>query len=838
MRNLTIHKFGGTSVGSAERITAAAAIIAASQQPALVVTSAMSGTTDALLRAISAAADGRADEARAEVSAITLRHHETLTALNDASGQTGTRVGLLCDELTHLIEAIVALGEASPRSKDRIVSIGEKLATELLALALDSAGRSALPLSADTFLETDARFTQASPIPHITAGRIRRALTPHLDAGTIPVVTGFIGCSAEGHTTTLGRGGSDFSATLIGAALNATDIIIWTDVPGVFTANPRIVPEALAIPQLHHREAAELSFYGAKVLHQRTIQPVSGTDARVWIKSSFEPHLEGTLVDRNQLIGSHPVKAISAVPGQAIVNVEGRGMAGVPGIAARIFGALARHEISVTLICQSSSEASICFAIPTAEVASAETALKQELRIELAEGSIDDITILPDCGILAVVGLGMAHTTGVAARVMTALAKQGVSLIAIAQASSELNISVVIRESQIPEATRALHRAFELHRLDTGKDAGGHLDIILFGVGKIARALVENLDRHAPTIRARYGLIPRLVAVGDRSGYLLQPSGLDPASIADLLRIKAAGGPITDLAGATASSDPRDLLRASLRYRLSHPTLVDLSDAAVAADLYDIAFAEGCDVVTANKKPLATPPERYNAMRDLQRTGARILRAEATVGAGLPVIDTLEMLLATGDRIHRVDGSLSGTLAFLMERLESGQPFSEAVRDAEAGGYTEPDPVADLTGDDVVRKAIIISRIGGLSPGHIEIEQEGWVDGSLAGLPLPVLLERLKAYDKPIADRLAAARERGEVVRFVASVEPGRIRVGPQSLPLDAPLARLARTDNMIVIASERYDQRPLVVTGPGAGVQVTAMGVLSDILRIIAERG
>jgi homoserine dehydrogenase len=225
-------------------------------------------------------------------------------------------------------------------------------------------------------------------------------------------------------------------------------------------------------------------------------------------------------------------------------------------------------------------------------------------------------------------------------------------------------------------------------------------------------------------------------------------------------------------------------------------------------------------------------------MRDLQRTGARILRAEATVGAGLPVIDTLEMLLATGDRIHRVDGSLSGTLAFLMERLESGQPFSEAVRDAEAGGYTEPDPVADLTGDDVVRKAIIISRIGGLSPAHIEIEQEGWVDSSLAGLPLAELLERLKAYDKPIADRLAAARERGEVIRFVASVEPGRIRVGPQSLPLDAPLARLARTDNMIVISSERYDQRPLVVTGPGAGVQVTAMGVLSDILRIIAERG
>ena len=350
MRNLTIHKFGGTSVGSAERIAAAAAIIAAEQAPALVVTSAMSGTTDALLRAIAAAEAGREAEARTECAAIILRHRETLAQLDAAATETAARINTLCDEFTHLSEAILSLREASPRSRDRIVSIGEKLATELLSRALQSAGRATLPLSADTFLETDGRFTQASPIPHITAGRIKRALTPHLEAGTIPVVTGFIGCSAEGHTTTLGRGGSDFSATLIGAALDAADIIIWTDVPGVFTANPRIVPEALAIPQLHHREAAELSFYGAKVLHQRTIQPVSGTDARVWIKSSFEPHLEGTLVDRNQLIGSHPVKAISAVPGQAIVNVEGRGMAGIPGLAARFFGALARHVSSVNLI--------------------------------------------------------------------------------------------------------------------------------------------------------------------------------------------------------------------------------------------------------------------------------------------------------------------------------------------------------------------------------------------------------------------------------------------------------------------------------------------------------
>lgn len=838
MRNLTVHKFGGTSVGSADRFAAAASIIAGSHHPALVVTSAMSGTTDALLRATASAAAGEAAAARAEVAAIVSRHREALTQLATGDDPARAEVDSLCNELAHLIDAVLSLREASPRSRDRIVATGEKLATSLLALALRSAGKDAVALHADTFLETDGRFTQASPVPHITAARTARALIPHIEAGRIPVVTGFIGCTAAGHTTTLGRGGSDYSATLIGAAVEASDIIIWTDVPGVFTANPRLVPEALAIPQLHHREAAELSFYGAKVLHQRTIQPVAGTAARVWIRSSFEPHLEGTLVDRSQVIGSHPVKAISAVAGQAIVNVEGRGMAGVPGIAARIFGALARHNISVTLICQSSSEASICFAIPADEIAAAESALKEELRFELAEGSIDDISILPDCSILAVVGLGMAHTTGVAARVMTALAACGVSLIAIAQASSELNISVVIRGTEIAVATRALHRAFQLHRLDTGREAGAHLDLILFGLGKIGRALVENLDRHAATIRARYGLVPRLVAVGDRSGYLLQPAGLSPEQTAELLRTKAAGGPVTRLPGAVACEDPRELIRASLRYRLSHPTLVDLSDAAVASDLYDIALAEGCDVVTANKKPLATPFDRYNAMRALQQEGGRILRAEATVGAGLPVIDTLEMLLATGDRIHRVDGSLSGTLAFLMERLEAGQPFSEAVRDAEAGGYTEPDPVADLTGDDVVRKAIIISRIGGLSPGHIEIEQEGWVDRALAGLPLPELLSRLKAYDAPIAARLAAARERGEVIRFVASVEPGRIRVGPQSLPLDAPLARLARTDNMIVIASERYDQRPLVVTGPGAGVQVTAMGVLSDILRIIAERG
>lgn len=842
MARIVVHKFGGTSVGDAARIESVAALLAGTAEShRIIVASAMTGTTDNLLQAAAAAAARQTERALEIVGAFASRHEMTLAAIDQARrtaiDTTGAELQAILAEVTDLVRAVASLGELTPRTRDRIVASGEKLSVRLVARALRHLGLSARAVDADGFIETDGHFGESSPLAYVTEAGIRNALQPLLDEGTIPVVTGFVGHAPDGSTTTLGRGGSDYSATLIGAALRADEVVIWTDVEGVFTADPRIVPDARPIPQLNFREAAELSFYGAKVLHQRTIQPVANLGIPVWIKNSFAPAQAGTVVDGRFTPGSHPVKAISAVRGQALISVEGRGMAGVPGVAARVFGALAARQISVTMICQSSSEASICFAVPNGDALAAEMALKREFRMDISHGDIEEVVVQRNVGVVAAVGLGMAHTPGVASRVLGALARRRISVVAIAQGASELNISLAVDDGNIGDAVRAIHHEFGLHRLDTGDDQAGALDLIVFGFGKIGRALATLVRERREHIEQRFGVRPRIVAVGDRSGFLFAPRGLTEEQLESAVQCKAQGGRLSTLEGAHTVKDPTLMVRHALGYRLSRPVLVDVTDAEESLDLFVEAMRGGCDVVTANKKPLAAPYAAYQSLRETERAAGRVLRAEATVGAGLPVIDTLEMLLATGDHLVRAEGSLSGTLAFVMGRLEAGEPFSQAVKKAVSLGYTEPDPVADLTGDDVARKAIILGRISGMADRDLPLAQEGLVDRSLAGRPLPELLEALEAYDEPIRRRLEEARQAGCVLRYVARVERGQIQVGPIAVPVDSALARLAHTDNMVVFSSERYSTRPLVVTGPGAGVEVTAMGVLSDILRIAAER-
>ena len=662
------------------------------------------------------------------------------------------------------------------------------------------------------------------------------ALKPVLDRGDVPVVTGFCGRAPDGATTILGRGATDFTATLLAGALGADGVTIWSDVDGVFSADPRVVPEARVIPQLNYREAAEMSYYGAKVLHQRTMIPVSGPGIPVVMRNSLNPSAPGTVVDGAFTPGSHPVKAISAIRGQALLSVEGKGMAGVPGIASRVFGALADRRISVTMISQSSSESSICLAVRDDEVASAEQALKASLRTEMSRGDVEEIVVRRSVGLVAAVGLGMAQTPGVSGRIFGAMGRAAVNVLAIAQGSSELNVSLAVEGRAVDAAVTAMHGEFGLDRLDTGVATERFLDLMLLGCGKIGRELVAQvLDRRAHVFE-RFGLHPRVVAIADRSGFLFRPTGLELDELRQVLDAKAGGGRLADLDGATAGT-PSDMVRHALQWRLSRPVLVDVSDSESHEAFLD-AFARRCDVATANKKPLAGDIAVYDALLGAAARHRRLLRAEATVGAGLPVVDTLEMLLHTGDRLRSAEGSLSGTLGFLMSRLEEGAPFSEAVSQAVSLGYTEPDPVADLSGEDVARKAVILGRLSGLAGGDAQISLQGLVDPGWAGMAVPDLVQRLRAeVDEPMAARVAAAKAAGRSLRFVASVSAGRIVVGPTEVPADSALGMLKGTDNQVVFTSERYDDRPLVVTGPGAGIGVTAMGVLGDVLRIAAER-
>lgn len=835
---LVVHKFGGTSVGDAARIDSACRLVLSeSPDRAVVVVSAMTGVTDRLLAAVAAADSGDPAGSAAIIDEIRVRHHEAIAALELPDADTvRAECDALLDEIAILVDATAVIGTMSPRVSDRIQSTGEKLSVRMFSARLRALGRPSQPFDADAFLETDAAFGAATPLEGLYDRSVRTALSPALEEGLIPLVTGFCGRAPDGGTTTLGRGGSDYSATLVAAALNADEAWIWTDVDGVYTADPRIVAGARLVEQLNYREAGELAYYGAKVLHPRTLKPVSDLGIPVRIRNTFRPEASGTRIDGRFTPGSHPVKAISAIRKHDLLSIEGTGMAGVPGVAARMFRALAGASISVTMISQSSAESSICVAVPTTDADAAELALRGEFRIDIAHGDVEEVRRIPNVGLVAAVGLGMAHTTGIAGRVMQTLGEVGANVLAIAQGSSELNITVAVAGGDVDRSLIGLHSAFGLHRLDTGDSEAAAFDLVLLGWGNIARELARLVAERNDDIERRFGLRGRVVLVSDRSGFLLEPGGIDPDTLQAASDAKAAGTRLAELEPATAGS-LSDALETALRYRLARPVVVDLTDSGDAAELFCSAFDGHADVVTANKKPLAGALAEYRDLVGRARRSGRVLRAEATVGAGLPVVDTLEMLLVTGDRLVRADGCLSGTLAFVLSQLEAGATLSGAVREAYDRGYTEPDPYADLSGADVARKAIIISRIAGFEVPTDAITVEGLVPEALAGLPREEFFTALEAYDEATSARVTAAREAGKVLRYVARVEADRITVAPMEVGAASPLGRLTGTDNMIVFHSERYSETPLVVQGPGAGVDVTAMGVLGDIVRIVAER-
>jgi len=798
----------------------------------------MAGVTDQLVRGATSAVNGEREGALATLAAVRTRHQQALADIcGEEVPEVAADIDRIVGELEDLLRSVSLLGELTARIRDRIVSCGEKLSVRLFAAALRVEGAQAVPLDADTFLETDGHFGEAAPLAGLADRTIAATLGPLLERGIIPVVTGFCGRGPDGATTTLGRGGSDLSATVLAAALDADEVTIWTDVDGVFTADPRIVPEARVVEQLNYREAGELSYYGAKVLHQRTMIPVAGKGIPVRTRNSGNPSAPGTMVDGRFTPGSHPVKGISAIGGQCLLSLEGKGMAGVPGVAARMFRSLADRGISVTMISQSSSESSICIAVPDGDAHDAERALKVAFRPELSRGDIEEVVVQHRVGLVGAIGLGMAHTPGIAARVFRALGRRRINVLAIAQGSSELNISLAVSQDAIEGAIRALHEEFLLHRIDTGEDSAHGFDLMLLGCGQVGRQFVELvLDREAHVFE-RFGLRARIVAIADRSGFLFRPTGLPLAEIRQVLDAKESGGRLAALPGVVSTADPADMVRHACQWRLVRPVLVDVSDADTSHATFLEAMRLGCDVVTANKKPLAGPMAAFTALRETAEQHGRILRAEATVGAGLPVIDTLDTLIATGDRLIRAQGCFSGTLGYLMTRLQEGARFSEAVREAVGLGYTEPDPVVDLCGTDVARKALILGRFSGLVDGDARLVLTGLVDPSWAGMDREALLSRLEDLDEVMAQRVDGARGEGKVVRYTARVEQGSVVVGPEAVPADSTLGMLRGTDNMILFESARYREQPLVVQGPGAGPEVTAMGVLGDVFRIAAER-
>ncbi|MEE2789855.1 MAG: aspartate kinase [Myxococcota bacterium] len=838
MSSVSVYKFGGTSVGDANRIRSVADIVSSGPDNLVVVSSAMSGVTNWLVAVLEAIDSGKSEVPwRTTMQKVEARYRTAFDALTDGMVATGDRwsaIQSVLDDLQAIFSASSTLGEVTDRARDRVLASGEKMAVHLVALAIEANGRPSQPMYADDFLVTDGVHGQAFSTGALTDRAITAALKPLLDQGIVPVVTGYCGCSADGHTVTLGRGGSDLSATIIGAGLNAAEVTLWSDVAGVFTTDPKLVRQARVIPHLHYREAAEMSFYGAKVLHQRTMIPVTRVGIPVRCRSTLEPEAIGTVIDSRFSTGGHPVKACSAISGQTLISVEGKGMAGVTGIAGRLFSALADADVSLTMICQSSSEASIAFVVPAQATSRAVTAVRDALAVELARGEVEDIHVDDGMDLVAVVGLGMAQTPGIAMRVFKALASRKINAYAIAQGASELNISVAIKSKAKTAALDALHEEFGLDRIDTGVETHRHLDLVLLGFGQISRRLLGIVRAQAQHVEQRFGLVVRVVGLADRSGYLLAPTGFSEKRLDMLVQAKAAGRSLAEQGGIPGSLGAA--VSSVLRYRLAHPIVVDVTDEASNGDVLADALAQGADVVTANKGPLADSAEGFQRLMGRAGSG-RLTRGEATVGAGLPILDTIEMLVGSGDRLLEVQGCLSGTLGFITDALGAGQSFSDAVKAAHGNGYTEPDPAIDLSGMDVARKAMIIARMAGWSIEPSQIKVTGLVPDNWMGLNLNDLWSKVEGLDDEFARRVKTATAQGAALRYSACVTPERIEVGLVNASADSPLLGLRGTDKMVIFKSSRYAVRPLVILGPGAGADVTAMGVFSDILRIAAER-
>jgi aspartokinase/homoserine dehydrogenase 1 len=816
-----VHKFGGSSVADADCFRRVAQIIESQPTGRLgVVLSACRGVTDSLLRIVSLA-ERQEESFKGELAALRARHATIAESVLTPESARLYLAGF--DRDIHDLEGIlqtVRLTRAAGRNvSDLIVGYGELWSTKLFHRFFEERGK-----RDGGVLWIDARkvlIVEWGPLgPAVEWGVSRENLQQQIPRdfkGTL-VITGFVASDGRGVQTTLGRNGSDFSASIFGALLDSNEIHIWTDVDGVLSADPRRVPDATVIDSLSYNEAMELAYFGAKVIHPQTMAPAIGRDIPIWIRNTFAPEKVGTLICAHPE-SALPVKGITSIEHVAIINVEGAGMIGVPGTAHRLFGALREAGISVILISQGSSEHSICCAVPQEQATRAAGVVREAFERELKDGQIQRVDVDADLAILAVVGDGMAGMPGIAAKVFNALGGASVNVHAIAQGASERNISVVVDGKHATRALRAVHAGFYL--------SPNTLSIGLIGPGTVGRVLLQQLASQSVRLREQFNLHLRVRGILSSKRMLLSDVGIDLATWQDEFERKAV---------------PADMDKFFDHVRvdyLPHTVVVDCTASEAVGRRYKELFERGVHIVTPNKKANTTELSYYRGMHEARRaTGAHYLY-EATVGAGLPVIQTVRDLRETGDDITSIEGIFSGTLAYLFNVYDGRTPFSEIVKDAKQRGYTEPDPRDDLSGLDVARKLIILGREMGQSLELSDVKVQSLVPAGLDKGSIEDFLSNLPKHDGAMRGHLDAARARGKVLRYVGRVTAkGDASVGLVELDGKHAFANMALTDNIVRYATGRYCDNPLIVQGPGAGPEVTAGGVFADLLRLASYLG
>ncbi len=816
---MRVLKFGGSSLATPNRVRDVGRILLDTdrREPIIIVVSAFQGVTNQLVECARLAerGDSKYERLLHEIA----RRHRSAAARLISRGRRGVRVGVdeLLAELHDTLHGIYLLRHCPLQALDMTASFGERLSAVIIAAHLNQT-HPATFVDARRFVITDDQFTRAAVI----FARTNRATRAHFARllgrvgrrRTLPVVTGFIGATEDGRTTTIGRNGSDYTAAIIGAALGASAVEIWTDVDGVMSADPKLVSSAFALPHISYEEAMELSYFGAKVLHSATIAPAVAKRIPILIRNTFRPEAPGTRISSQRADdGALIAKGISSMGDLSLLTLRGASMVGVPGTAERLFRTLASRRVNVILISQASSEHTICFAVRSVDAADAINAIEGEFRFELQQ-QLTRLDHASNQAIVAVVGEGMKGRPGVAGKLFGALGRHNVNISAIAQGASERNISCVIDADQQVRALNVIHQAFFEKRRRLG--------LAVIGVGNIGGALLRQLHQQHDYLLSK-GFDVSVVGLADSKRFVVDGGGIGLAHWKETLT------------GSRRRMTPEAFARAVARLELTNTALVDCTADDSIVDAYPTFINANLHVVTPNKRANVLPWRRYESLKDLLQLRQKYFLYETNVGAGLPVMSTLRDLIASGDEINKIEGILSGTLSYLFNAYDGTVPFSELVREAQRMGFTEPDPRDDLSGEDVARKLLILAREIGLRMDINQVRVHSLVPRALSRAPFsPRFFQAFARYDADMLKRVTAARARGNVLRYVGVLEHGRAQATLKECPLTHPLAAAKGSDNIIAFTTERYARTPLVVQGPGAGADVTAMGVFSDILKLL----
>ncbi len=812
---MKILKFGGTSVGSPESIRNVIQIIRDCQKTKhelAVVCSAFDGVTDQLIKMSSSAASGNSDYIQA-LSGLKKRHFDTVKSLIPIENQANVlkQVQKLFDEIKDTLHGVLLVKEISEKTLDYVMSFGEKISVHIITGSLQAQNIEAEYCDAGPLVKTDDHFGFARVDLDKTYENIKIYFQSHK---MLQVITGFIGSTMKNETTTLGRGGSDYTAALFGAALNASEIEIWTDVDGVMTADPRKVKKAFSLESITFEEAMEMSHFGAKVIYPPTMQPASSQNIPIKIRNTFNLGFQGTLIS-NKSISKYLVKGISSIDDIALLRVQGSGLFGVVGIASRLFGTLAKSKINVILISQASSEHTICFAIEPKSVENAVRAIEEEFSLEIQTHQFDKVVVERGLSIIAVVGENMKYSVGIAGKAFQSLGKNGINIVAIAQGSSELNISAVIDKENETKALNALHEAFFLSGTKS-------LNLFIMGTGLIGGTLLEQMRKQRKYLLHERALDLRVIGIGniDRMIFDENDMGLETWE--------------SQLERSGESTHLGTFVKKMKKLNLPNTVFVDCTDSSEIVSFYEEILNGNISIVTPNKIANSGRFEQYQKLKNATlKYGVKFLY-ETNVGAGLPVISTLNDLLSSGDKIIKVEAVLSGTVSYIFNSFTGKKRFSEVVREAKKKGLSEPDPREDLKGLDFARKLLILARETGISMELEDIQVENILpDHCLQTESIEAFFTELEKADRSFEQKRERAEKNGKALRYIGTFEKGKASVSLHEVDERHPFYTLSGSDNMIVFTTERYKERPLVIKGPGAGAEVTAAGVFADIIRI-----